>query len=128
MQRSVTQKVQSISSEIDWCKKLEKYRNMFNKSDRVQKELLDSHKSKVLRKDEELAKLVSTEAVLVCVFRNLIEVYNYCEYVRVRDSEKPKKNSIEQLKEDKEKKEILLEQECGCMDYGTLKKQTRKMQ
>ena len=88
MQRSVTQKVQPVSTEINWYEKLEKYWDLFNKSDEKQKEVLESHRLKVLRKDEELAKLISTELVVVCAFRNLVELYDYCEYVWVRDGEK----------------------------------------
>src|SRR6185436_3096543 len=127
MQRSVTQKVQPVSTEIKWYEKLEKYRDLFKKSNEKQKEVLESHRLKVLRKDEELAKLIGTESVVVCAFRNLVELYDYCEYVRVRDGEKLERSNTNQLGEMKVNKESLLEQVCGCIDYGIIEKQTAKL-
>ena len=87
MQEPVTSNGSGTSEMSKSYAKLEEYRGMFKKSVNEQNSIVENHKSNILRKDKEIAALVGTEPETVCVFRNIFELYSYCEYLRAREEE-----------------------------------------
>ena len=135
MQKSATQDNQRTSMGINWFGKLDKYQMIFTKSAEEQEVLMKEHNNKVLRIDREIAKITGTNRETICVFRSIIELYNYCEYLRIRDGENSskegKRKEISKTLRKEEKNlpssgiAVLLEQECGQQDYGTTELQTK---
>ena len=126
MQEPVTPNGSGTSEMSKSYAKLEEYRGMFKKSVNEQNSIVENHKSNILRKDKEIAALVGTEPETVCVFRNIFELYSYCEYLRVRENElvSQDKSTASALK--KQDIKSLIDHEVGCVDYGIKETQSDK--
>ena len=122
MQSTGTQEDKATSINIDWFKRLDKYHQVFTKTEAEFKAVKETHKSEVLRIDRELAALTEAAPEVICLFRNIIETYNYCEYIRVLDEEKRISNNSSNSSSEKLDKtgliKNLIKQECGQTDFG----------
>ena len=113
-----------LSLGIEWEKKFEEYKNFFKMPSEQIQESLEKHKAKTLRKDREIADIASTEPEVICVVRCMLELYDWLEHQRIRESEK---NEASCLSEAKILKGLLVEKESGQTDFGITELQ-RKIQ
>src|ERR1700752_1858525 len=118
MREPVSQNGSEISEISKSYAKLEKYRGIFRRSVNEQNLIVENHKSNILRKDKEIAALIGTEPETVCVFRNIIELYSYCEYLRARKRELVSQNKSTASALKKQDIKSLIDHEVGCVDYG----------
>ncbi|CAG8785054.1 41486_t:CDS:2, partial [Gigaspora margarita] len=76
------------------------------------------HKSEILRKDTEIVALTSTEPETICLYCTIIELYNFCKYLKVRDSEVVVYDMNKTGATEKHDIKSLIIYKVGCIDYG----------
>src|ERR1700752_1688922 len=126
MREPVSQNGSEISEMSKSYAKLEKYRGIFRRSVNEQNLIVENHKSNILRKDKEIAALISTEPETVCVFQNIIELYSYCEYLQARERELVSQDKSTAFALKKQDIKSLIDHEVGCVDYGIKEIQSGK--
>ncbi|CAG8450447.1 7036_t:CDS:2 [Gigaspora rosea] len=87
------------ATEIDWTNKLNEYKDVFALS------------------TEDFKKF--TDASIVCIFRRTIELHNWLDQLRVHKHRIAKRLALT-TEQNEAAKEMLIEQECGCQDYGLM--------
>ncbi|CAG8770656.1 12024_t:CDS:2, partial [Gigaspora rosea] len=106
------------ATEIDWTNKLNKYKDKFALSTEDFKKFAITQDDKVSGKDKEIVQLLKTDASIVCIFRRTIELHNWLQ-LRVHKHRSAKRLALT-TEQNEVAKEMLIEQECGCQDYGLM--------
>ncbi|CAG8715907.1 38838_t:CDS:2 [Gigaspora margarita] len=99
-------------------RKLEKYKNLFKKTSNEQVQVKVEHKPEILCKDTEIAAYTGTKSKTICLYCTIIELYNFCEYLRVRNSEVVVHNINKTYATEKYDVKNLIMYKVGCIDYG----------
>ena len=123
MQSSVILNIRKTFTDINQNSKLDKYRNIFLIAEAEFRAIKEAYKPEILRINRELAALTKAASEVIYLFRNIIETYNYCEYLRVLEDKKyvNTNNSYNEIVNSKEDSLInsLIKQKCGQKDFGT---------